>query len=141
MSVAENLSTSDAPPAAARRRRPLRRLGCTLLLLIWFVVLLLPCGLFLLAVRGELSLTVGDLPDQELRLWLVMEIDQRGIGTSIPAVYPSGDSNAVCMETVVRYFFWHGEGEAPIVYCECFDRPDAEANWSYFSTQEGNCTR
>lgn len=133
----------DSVPAAAatpasRRRRPLRRIGCIAALVIWFAILLLPCFIFTLAMRGEITVSMGDMPDQALRIWLIMEIEQRGVGISTPSVH-QGAEGAACLQTDVRYFLWQGEAAEPVAYCECYTREDGAANWSYVRTLQGGC--
>src|SRR5690606_35269280 len=109
----------------------LRRIGCGLLLVIWFAILMLPCFLFVLATQGEIAVSQGNVPGQQLRLWLISEPDQRGFAFSSAAVHAT-DENAVCVETSVRFLLWTGRAE-PVSYCECYDRTDAESAWTYTS--------
>lgn len=126
-------------PQPVRRRSPLRRLGCGILLVLWFLVLLTPCGLFMLASRGELTLDLGSAPGQSARIWLVMEPDERGIGLSLPTVHSGADADSMCVQTDVRYFLWQGEAE-PLSYCDCYRRDDARADWIYLETLQGMCS-
>lgn len=126
-------------PQPARRRSPLRRLGCGILLVLWFLVLLTPCALFMLASRGEMTLDLGSAPGQTARVWLVMEEDERGLGLSLPSVHTDDDPNALCVQTDVRYFLWQGEAE-PVSYCDCYQRTSAESAWSYVETLQGACS-
>lgn len=124
-------------PETLPRRRPLRRTGCILGLLIWFAILLLPCFLIVLAVQGEITLTTGSAPGQQTRLWLVSEPDERGLAVSSAAVTERG-SNALCVETSVRFYLWAGQAE-PSLYCECYERTSADAPWTTTGTANAAC--
>ena len=96
---------------------PLKRPGCVLGLILWFVVLLTPCFLIMLAVRGEISVTTGPAPEQRLRIWLIQEADQSGIGLSNASIQGGGES--LCVQTNVHFVLWRGEAQ-PTQYCECY---------------------
>lgn len=124
---------------AAPRPGPLRRLGCGVLLVFWFLILLLPCFLIVLATQGEIRVSLGDLPGQDARVWLVMEIDQRGIATSLPSVRSASGEADVCLQTAVNYLLWVGDGaEESVHYCQCF--AGADDNWTLVSSSEGDCS-
>lgn len=113
----------ELPPTPPRRFRGLRRLGCILLLVIWFMVLLLPCFMIVLATQQQITISQGSLPDQEIRIWLVMEQNQRGLGISSTSTHPAKGDNlptdSLCLQTNVNYLLWQGKGEAS-TYCECY---------------------
>ncbi len=126
------------PPALPpSRRSPLRRVGCGLLLVIWFAVLLLPCALIVLAVQQEIVISQGSAPGQQTRLWLISEADERGFGLSTSTVTQTSD-NALCVETDVRFLLWTGQAE-PLSYCECYVRAGADAAWSLTSSTSAEC--
>lgn len=99
------------------QRSPLRRPGCVAALILWFIALLTPCFLIMLAVRGEITITTGSAPDQQLRIWLIQEADERGIGISSAGVQQDGE--AVCVQTNVNFVLWRGKAQ-PTQYCECY---------------------
>jgi hypothetical protein len=135
---ASSLRPAAAKPAAPPKpTSPLRRLGCGLLLVLWFVLLLTPCGLFLIAMTGELTVPTGGLPEQELRIWLVMEADQRGLGISTGAPQDVTET-AFCIQTDTRFALWAGRGQ-PASYCDCYTRADAASAWSLASVAQGAC--
>ncbi|MDK3161491.1 hypothetical protein QPK87_33800 [Kamptonema cortianum] len=109
------------------RRSPMRRLGCTVLLIFWFGLLMIPCVLLLLATNREISIPQGGLPGQEIRIWLIMEADQRGLGVSSTSVISRGE-NEVCMTTAMNFLLWAGR-EDPLSYCECFERSGTDQAW------------
>lgn len=131
-------AVSQPTPPPPRRRGPLARLGCGLALVLWFLLILSPCMLFLLASRGELTLDLGGAPGQTARVWLVMEADERGIGWSIPSVQTRADDLVLCVQTDVRYLLWQGQAE-PVSYCECYQRTNSGADWTFADTLTGVC--
>lgn len=120
------------------RRSPLRRVGCITALIVWFLILLLPCFLVVLAVQQEITISTGSAPGQQLRLWLISEPDQRGIALSTASVRET-DPNAICVQTNIQFLLWSGSAE-PLVYCDCFERESDSAAWSATSTTSGECT-
>jgi|SRR5690606_34885709 hypothetical protein len=116
-------------------RHPLRRPGCVIALIIWFLLLLSPCFMIVLAVRGEFSITTGSAPEQRVRLWLIQEIGQSGIGLSNAEVRQTGE-DAICVQTNVQFLLWRGQAE-PTQYCECYER--AESEWQAASVEQGAC--
>ncbi|MBK8025947.1 MAG: hypothetical protein IPK19_32330 [Chloroflexi bacterium] len=128
--------TPEAPP---KRRSPLRRMGCILVLIVWFAVLLTPCLLLTLAIQGELRVATGGAPGQELRAWVIMEADTRGVGVS-NGVVRSSDAQTVCVETTITYVLWAGQEDGH-TYCECYQRASDDAPWSMSETTEGTCQR
>lgn len=117
-------------------RHPLRSPGCVIALIIWFVVLLLPCFLIILAVRGEISITTGSAPEQRLRIWVIQEAGQSGIGISNVDVQPNG-ADALCVQTNVSFVMWRGEAEA-MHYCECYAQ--SESGWQLTSVEQSTCS-
>lgn len=128
------LITYALPP----RRSPIRRLGCTIAVIIWFVVLLTPCLCIVLASQGEIAVRLGDVPGQSFRLWLVNESRQRGIAISRPSIYASEEQHQVCLQTNVNFFLWMGSAEATI-YCECYTQLVNNTGWELLSNQQTAC--
>ncbi|MBE2270327.1 MAG: hypothetical protein IAE80_18980 [Anaerolinea sp.] len=124
-------------PVTPARRSPIRRIGCTVLLIFWFTLLLLPCALFVLATQGEISISQGGLPGQHIRLWLINEMDERGLGVSSTSVTQT-DPNAACIQTNASFLLWAGQAE-PLSYCDCYVRADADSAWQSASTAAGEC--
>ena len=122
----------EAPPVM--KRHPLRRPGCVIGLILWFVLLLSPCFMILLAARGEISISTGDLPEQRIRVWLIQEARLSGIGVSSGAaqVY----DQQMCVQTNVNFVLWRGQAD-PIQYCDCYTQ--AESGWQASSTESGAC--
>ena len=131
------MTTSAEPvPAAAPRSRK-RRIGCAILIVLWFALLLVPCGLFYFAVQQEVTIPLGSLPGQELRVWLVMEPRSRGLGISSGQVASQTDSS-LCVQTTTTYLLWAGRPENS-TYCECYARSQPDQPWSYVSNMPGTC--
>lgn len=129
-------NTGAPGETAGQQRSILRRTGCALGVLVWAVLMLIPLLLFALAVRGEISVTTGSAPEQRLRVWLIMDAAQRGVGISTAAVYEMG--SGVCVQTDVRFLLWQGQPEAQQPYCECYER-GAEGEWRAVSIASGVC--
>jgi hypothetical protein len=108
-------------------------IGCGLI--IWFTFVLSPCILFTLASQGEIIISQGDLPEQQIRIWLIMEIDQRGLGISSTSTRDR-DDGVRCLQTDIRYWFWQGS-EPPLSYCQCFTQVNGE--WTPVEFTSGVC--
>lgn len=119
-----------------QRGSRLQRCGCWLGLSLWFVLLVTPCGLLYLATQNEVAISLGDLPGQTLRVWLVNEARLRGIAISSPSVVGERDSGEVCLQTQVSFVLWMGEGEGSR-FCDCFAR--VENGWVLTGTSAGDC--
>ena len=121
------------PPRGSR----LRRVGCIIAVIVWFAILLLPCLCLGLASQGEFSVRLGDIPEQSLRIWLLSESRQRGIGLSRPSVVASSVAGQVCLQTDVSYLLWQGTEDAT-TYCDCFAQ-SANTTWEPVSHNQGAC--
>ncbi len=119
------LPVAPVPP----RRSRLRRVGCGVILAIWFLLLLTPCVLVYLATQGEITISTGSVPGQELRLWLMTEDRNRGVGISSAAVAGGNGTTDICLQTDVRYLLWAGRGENAS-YCECYTRTSPDVAWT-----------
>lgn len=126
--------TGKQPQAGTQQRHPLRRPGCIIGLVIWFTVLLTPCFFIILATRGEVAIATGSAPEQQIRIWLVQEARQSGIGLSTAQVLQVNDQT--CVQTHVNFILWRGEAD-PTQYCTCYLQDDAE--WQLLSAEQGMC--
>ena len=88
-----------AHPTARRKRR----VGCFAFGLLWLCVAVVSLMVGLLAVRGDIVISRGEL--RQTRLWLVQEEGNRGLGLSSTRLV-SGDERGdrACVETRVRFF-------------------------------------
>ncbi len=119
----------------AAQRSPLRKIGCAAGVVIWVFILLIPCIFITLAVRYEITVDTGSAPDQRLRLWLIMESGQRGIGFSNASVQET--DGQTCVQTDVHFFLWQGSAD-PVSFCQCYRR--TPENWSLVDSDPGICT-
>ena len=120
-----------------RRRSPLRRAGCTIVVILWFVLLLTPCVGIALATQGDIVISQGNAPGQEIRIWLITEADERGLGLS-SATLQQPDSNNLCVETSTRFILWTGQAD-PLTSCVCYTRDMEEQVWSTVSVENRAC--
>ena len=118
-----------------QRRHPLKRPGCIIGLIIWFLILLTPCFMIALAAQGEIAIQTGGAPEQRIRLWLIQEADQSGIGISTPMTVTR--DQGICVETNVSFVLWRGQADATR-YCECYVQ--VNDNWQTTSTAQGSCS-
>ncbi len=134
-------TSAEAPssPSSTAARSPLRRYGCGLGLAVWLVVLFfLPCLCIMTLVRQEVVIPTGAAPGQELRVWLIMEADLRGLGVASGAPADGSSSQSVCVETYTQFWLWMGQAE-PVWACECYSRQEDSDAWSLVSVSMGSC--
>ena len=111
--------------------KPIRRLGCGVLLVMWFMILLLPCIMIVLATQGEIVLTHSGIPEDDFRVRLIQTTTERGLAISNSHRVDIQDGN-VCTIIDVRFFLWQGKAN-PAHYCSCYTGSDK--TWS--SVAEG----
>lgn len=136
----ENKSADDRGQKKTYTMREviIRRIWFYIGLLVWILILSIPFFFVILGMRGEMSFNLwGDVPDNRLRIWMVMEPDERGIGYSLPSVVER-EADALTVETHVRYALWQGEGEN-VAYCQHYVRDDGDSYWEMVETYEGDC--
>jgi len=134
----KNTVTQQSVFTLQKRRGPLRRLGCAVALILWFMVLLTPCFLIVMATQGEIVVRLGDVPGQSFRIWLVNESRQRGLGISRPSIIANENEYQRCLQTNVSFILWAGTAEGS-TYCECYTQPDNTGEWELTSNQQGAC--
>lgn len=140
---AESQLTGDkeSPP----QRSKARRLGCAIALLIWFTLLLTPCGLFYLAAEGEIRFDHRDIPQPYahplLLVSLVSEAADRGLRFETSRIVEARSSEEMlCVETTVRFLLWeYSGGNQDVSYCDCYQREGSEADWELAGTSSGAC--
>lgn len=121
--------------ALLKPRSRLRRLGCGIGLVIWVILLFLPCLAIVLISQAEIAVQLGDIPGQSLRIWLVQDAAERGIGIARPSVLADEKANT-CLQTDTSFILWMGKGESTS-YCECYVY-DGE-NWKSVSAAQQSC--
>ncbi|MEM6285460.1 MAG: hypothetical protein AAF787_24935 [Chloroflexota bacterium] len=127
----------DAQPERVWTRREvmIRRFWFWVGIIAWVIILLVPFLLVVLAMRGNVEVNLpGDVPEN-LRVWMVMEKDQRGVAFSLPTVAERTDEE-LQVQTNVRYLLWEGANEA-LAYCSTYSRVDD--SWSLAGVSEVAC--
>jgi len=130
-------------PLIPRPTGPLGRLGCGAALVIWFAILLLPFAMFWLGSGRTITIPQGNIPDAKdhphLELRLIMDADNRGLQIKRGGVAERSDEQ-LCIEESVIYLLWQSEGNTDnALYCQCYERQSAEAQWALTGTTNGTC--
>lgn len=112
-----------------------RRVGCWLLIGIWFLLMLSPCLVITVLVQGEVVYGLSDKPGHELRIFKVQSETARGFGISLGTVERESDGN-VCILTRVRYAVWRGDAEETN-YCQCYHEQAGE--WLPLEPVDNQC--
>src|SRR5262245_51047915 len=90
-------------------KNPLGRLGCGFVLLLWFIVLLLPCAMIYLAMGYTIAIPNGNIPEPEqhprFEIQLVMEIKNRGFKVSSSSI-ASETETQLCINNEANYVLW-----------------------------------
>lgn len=125
--------------AVVPRRRPhvFRRAGCLVGLVVWFVILLTPCAFFLLATQEQITITLGAVPEQALRIWLINEVKERGVGISWASVTAENETG-LCVQTDTRFILWMGKAD-DATFCACYTRQSPAAPWMPGRAYSGAC--
>ena len=131
---------------ALRKKSLPRRIGCWLLIAVWFAILLTPCGLFYLAANGEIRLQHSQIPDPHahprLLISLISESDDRGLRIESSTIQAEGGEPGICVETSVRFLLWESSGgNQNVSYCDCYLRPNPGSAWELISTYGTACSR
>ena len=74
------------------------------------------------ALRGEARFSKGDLG--ELRIWLIRESANQGLGFSTSRIIAGSESSGeVCIRTTARFLMIRSDREIEdVVYCDCSER-------------------
>ena len=132
-------------PIAPQKRRVIRRIGCVLLLAVWFVIMLMPCGLFYLAANGEIRLEHHSIPQPHahprLLISLISEKEDRGVRIESSSPSRILDDTSLCVETAVAFILWEfSGGNQDVRFCDCYTRHNADAAWTLQSSHSESCT-
>jgi hypothetical protein len=124
-------------------KNPLGRLGCGLLLVVWFVVLLLPCAMIYLAMGYTIFIPNGAIPEPEqhprFEIQLIMEIDNRGFKLSSSSIASETESR-LCINNDANYLLWQSDETAQdSQYCQCYERRTVESSWRFDEQYAGQC--
>ena len=101
------------------------------------LVAVLATGLLLIilsvALRGEARFSKGDLG--ELRIWLIRESANQGLGLSTTRIVAGRESSGVvCIRTSARFLMIRSEQVIEnVVFCDCYEKQGE--NW----VAAGNC--
>ena len=138
--------SADAPDAgvAVRKKSLPRRIGCWLLTVIWFLILLTPCGLFYLAANGEIRLQHSQIPaphaHPRLLISLISESADRGLRIERSTIQAEDGAPATCVETSVSFLLWESSGgNQNAQFCDCYLRADEHSAWQLESTYGAAC--
>jgi hypothetical protein len=128
---------------APRQRAWYKRPGCLVGVVVWFIVMLLPLFLFVLAIQGDITINHrGDVPNKfahpMLQVKLIMEMDYRGLSITTSSLNREDDT-AICIQNQTRYMLWQGSGD-PADYCQCYDRENANDDWQRTEQTQDTCT-
>ncbi|MCC7449348.1 MAG: hypothetical protein IT324_18160 [Anaerolineae bacterium] len=115
--------------------RVFKRLGCGVLLVLWFTLLLTPCLAIVLATQQEIVLTHSDIPNDDFRIWLVQDAKQRGVAISNSRRVDLPDNRA-CTLISVSFLMWQGKGD-PTSYCSCYQRQGG--GWTPIDEDQAVC--
>ena len=110
-------------------------------LIIWFTLLMAPCGLFWMASGGEIILHHANIPEPVshplLQINSISESDYRGVRIVTSFVSSQTETN-MCVQTQANYLLWHSRGENPnTTFCDCYAREND--SWSFTATTSGAC--
>lgn len=116
-------------------RKSFRRVGCGALLALWFVILLLPCFMIVLATQGEIVLMHSSVPEDDFRVRLIQTTSERGLAVSNSHRVDTSDGDA-CTIIDVRFLLWQGQAN-PAHYCSCYT--GSGNNWSSIAEGTDAC--
>jgi len=129
---------NDTPRIYTRREIFVRRVLFWLGILAFVAVASIPLLLVLLSMMGDFVFDVpGDFPNDEARVWMVMEPRERGVAYSVPGVVER-TADTLRVETTVRYLLWEGTNEF-IQYCQTYTRADENAAWAAAEMSTNPC--
>lgn len=127
-------------------KSPLRfakRLGCGILLVIWFAILLIPGAMFWLASGRQIQIPQADVPDPHqhplFQVNLIMDAQNRGLQFTQTSIHKIDDLN-LCVQGNVNYLLWQSDDTAtPATYCQCYERSSSESDWVFTTQSTGAC--
>lgn len=129
---------------SARNYKRVRTIGCVLGVFVWLVLMLIPAFFFILAFRGNITISRfwEDIPDHHeypvFQINLITESDFRGL-SFVNSDLQSEDDLSLCAQTNVRYLLWEGQGEN-VKFCTCYRRDDGELEWEWEKTTTEACS-
>ena len=149
--MSEPQQNSEMEEYYQRTRQPLFRtpttrfgkLGCWMLVVLWFCLLTLPLIMFWLASGRSITVPRGGIPASEqyphFQLSLIMNTDNRGLQFTNTSVERNSPTN-LCVETDVNYLLWaREEAQNAAVFCDCYERSDSGTDWVFVETLNTTC--
>jgi hypothetical protein len=149
--MSENQQNTEMDEYYRRTRQPLFRtpstrpgkIGCGLLVVLWFCVLTIPFVMFWLASGQSITIPRGGIPEAEQhprwQMSLIMDADNRGFQFTNTSIERNESTN-LCVETHVNYLLWVSEEEQnAVAFCDCYERSDSEADWVFVETLNTTC--
>ncbi|MDQ7026070.1 MAG: hypothetical protein Q9P01_09725 [Anaerolineae bacterium] len=134
-----------------RSRRPLFRnpttvkgkIGCGLLLVIWFSLLMLPFLMFWLASGRSVTIPHSNIPNANqyprFEMSLIMSQENRGLQLTTSDVQRNSSDN-LRVEVHVNYLLWVSEADDnAAVYCDRFERNNSDADWMFIESLNTPC--
>lgn len=119
------------------------KVGCWFLIVLWSLILLTPCALFLIAAQGDLTLYHRDVPEPDthpyLQIRLISDASNTGLQVVRSVILP-GDER-ICVETYVNYLLWQSDSNSDqnTTFCDCYLRDDEQ--YTFDSSSASACLR
>jgi len=134
---------SDRRPLIPTPKTPLQKAGCSIVLVFWFALLLLPCAMFWLAFGNHITIFHANVPEPEdnplLEIQLIMEIENRGLQITRTNIHENSTTE-LCVQSNVSYLLWQSDSNDPnVTFCECYERENSEMDWEFVGTEPGLC--
>ena len=80
------------------------------------------------------------MPSLRLLIALINDPDNRGLQVMRSSPVGASGENEICIQTAVNYLLWESRGgNQDAVYCDCYARADANANWTLRATHSSTC--
>lgn len=123
----------------------IRRIGSALMLVLWFAILLLPCGMFWLGTGGSISIPHSNIPEPEqhplFQIDLIMDTNNRGLQFTQTSIINIDEQN-LCVQGNVNYLLWESDNtDTSVTYCQCYERADLESDWVFITQTVQACNQ
>jgi hypothetical protein len=104
-------------------RRKLNRIGCGVLVFLWFAFLIIgPCAVITLLTNEDgIVVTKSNTPDDRVRIWLLPGAQSRGIGVENGYITRQSESQ-VCTASEFNFLIWGGEPVSSRKNCLCYEK-------------------
>ena len=141
-----NYQTRQKRPFITMPTSRIGRFGCSIVIVIWFTLLLTPCAMFWLASGNQVILHHANIPDPVfhpmLEIGLIMTVDHSGFQFTSASI-TNEDEQSLCVQTSVNYLLWQNRTreDPATVFCDCYTRKDEEASWVMDVTSPDECRK